>query len=410
MKEKEKSSLINKLLEVNKIEQNENLQSDPSFFDIIGRAYDEDLISRILAYVLKNDRMFVWNLFKFCGILVSENCPTEFEVLSVECEKAMYNGRVDIFVIAHYNDETFTLTIENKIYSWEHDDQTQTYYDFVSQHYRQEEKGKRNAYLFLKPNFNASPISCDKFTPIDYDALVEKISKTDDYRINDFKRHIKEFLIMSDIELTDLDRQVLKHLKDLREILNSTEIKVLNFKRQLFNDLCRKGGIKDFEFNPYEYKAKKKDEKDAYWNKFKGNKELVAEIVDNEASFKIYKADEWYHYEDGNGYYFYVELIFVDNNPNEILVQEVIKRYGNMPKLIKFIGNRDFGISAENRKLEWTEQFFVVTSKKFISDKELLSKEWRDELFDFARRNLSDYIEEMNIIFDKFKGMSKNIG
>ena len=208
MTDSKKFTLIKKLLEINTIEQNKKLQSNPSFFEILGRAYDEDLISRMLAYVLKNDKNFVWKLFVFCETFTSSICPTNFDVKTVECEKSMLNGRADIFVVATYNNEIYTLTIENKIYMQEHDKQTQTYYDFVSRN----NKGGHNAYLFLKPYFNPSPISCKEFKLIYYSNLIGMISETDDYRINDFKRHIEEFLTMKEIKFTEVDNKVLRNL------------------------------------------------------------------------------------------------------------------------------------------------------------------------------------------------------
>lgn len=409
----EQCALINKLLEVNKIEQNKNLQSNPSFFNVLGRSYDEDLISRMLAYILKNDKNLVWELLEYWRLLSNIGsadkaiCPKDFQIKSVECEKSMLNGRADIFVLATDIKLTYTLTIENKIYSWEHDGQTQTYYDFVSKNYSScQNEYYQNAFLFLKPSFNASPVSCEQFKIICYNDLLKRISETNDYRINDLKKHIKEYLTLGDIKLTDVDRCVLDNLPELRSILNSTESKLVSFKRQLFNELCCDNAIKGLVYNPYVWKTKNKQDRDIYWNDFKDSKNLVVEIADNETSFRIYKANEWYCDKDENGYYFYAELKFDENNPKKILFQEVVKRYGNRADLsivTKFMENGDFGINTENRAGWWDGQYYVFISKKFETDFEVLSNEWQEELSLFAKKTLNEYIAEMTIIFGKFK-------
>lgn len=147
------TNLIAYLLNIWQSMQNEELQENTTFFEILGRAYDEDLISRMLAYAFKNDELLLKNVLEFYFGEDLNLCTVD----SVECEKAMLGGRTDIFITAHNSKGTaFTVTVENKIYSWEHNEQTNTYYDFVEKQF----SDSRNAYIFLKPVFNASPCSC----------------------------------------------------------------------------------------------------------------------------------------------------------------------------------------------------------------------------------------------------------
>lgn len=404
MTENKHLTLLKELLEIDTIEQNKKLRSDSSLFEILGKVYDENLSSRMLAYVLKNDKSFVWKLFVFYGTFPAGSCPTDFEVKTVECEKSMWNGRADIFVVATLNQEIYTLTIENKIYASEHGEQTQTYYEFVSRNH----KDGRNAYLFLKPYFNPSPASCKEFTPIYYSDLIEMISETDDYRIKDFKRHVERFLTMKDIQFTEVDKAVLRNLTELRGILNSTEEKLATFKLQLFDALCRNQAIAGLEYNPNVHKAKSKSDKEVYWESFKDNKDFVVEIADNDTSFRIYRADEWYQYNSTNlneaGYYFYVELKFDENNPHKILFQGVVNRYGKVDKNIvtKFVKETDFG-NLKNPALKDEGHWFIFSAKEFQSSYEVLSKEWQEELFHVASQTLSEYLVEMDGIFTRFQ-------
>ena len=52
-------NFIDSLLNQYEAEQSRALQRDSTVFEILGRTYDEDLISRMLAYTLKKDNGFV---------------------------------------------------------------------------------------------------------------------------------------------------------------------------------------------------------------------------------------------------------------------------------------------------------------------------------------------------------------
>ena len=112
------------------LDQQDQIKEGATFFEIIGRSYDENLVSRMLSYTLQKDAELVNKLlaraFGYEVYVTKKSCI---------CEKAVPSGRIDIFVEAE--DETgckYTLTIENKTRSWEHDDQTKKYYDFIFGH------------------------------------------------------------------------------------------------------------------------------------------------------------------------------------------------------------------------------------------------------------------------------------
>ena len=54
-----KLDFIDNLLNQYETDQSRALQHDSTVFEILGRTYDEDLISRMLAYTLKKERGFV---------------------------------------------------------------------------------------------------------------------------------------------------------------------------------------------------------------------------------------------------------------------------------------------------------------------------------------------------------------
>ena len=55
--------VLNSLKDILEVEK-EAFDDKKSFFSILGRTYDEDLISRVISYVLKKDKKLIKNLIK----------------------------------------------------------------------------------------------------------------------------------------------------------------------------------------------------------------------------------------------------------------------------------------------------------------------------------------------------------
>lgn len=127
------------------VETNKN--EKPTFLSVLGRKYDEDLISRVLVYIMNQDSYFVNALLQKYS-----NDTNSFNIdkceINVYPEKSMGKGRADIFAVIKDGKKVIaTITVENKIYSCEHDDQTQTYYDWV--YSQQEYKNAEKKCIFL---------------------------------------------------------------------------------------------------------------------------------------------------------------------------------------------------------------------------------------------------------------------
>ena len=218
-------------------EQNTVLCNMPSFLSIIGRSYDEDLISKILAYILKNDFGLVENLLNRYFHTTSS---MGIKNVSVVCEKVMNSGRADIFaVITAVNREIYTLTIENKINSGIHgtaedSEQTETYYRFVNESYN----NAKNAFFLLKPMYNGTQTNCKRFETISYDEIVKLIT-INDYHTKDFIKHVKEHLTVAEIKFTEIDKRVLTNLSEYRAIMQSTENAINAFKDWLFRSVSK---------------------------------------------------------------------------------------------------------------------------------------------------------------------------
>ena len=380
--------LIYEILRKYDADQNDMLQVNPTVFEILDRTYDEDLISRMLVYVLKRDEQIICKILSLC-------CKREIppcRITKIECEKSMCGGRADVFAEAEDIDgKRYALTVENKIYSYEHDDQTETYYKFVNaqSQYRDYEK----AFVYLKPDFNISQPVCENFTVLTYNSLLSMIGMTDDVIINDFVRHIKSNLISKEVKLMDAEALVLQNYVKLKEIINNAESKFEEVKRQIIVDLFSNNRIEGLDYNPY----KKYDEQR---EGFPAEK-LVIERANTESCFRIYRKDKWYarDVDIKEKYYFFVELKFESNDPNNVLVLKIIKRYGQKSQesiIHQFLSDS---------KLQYEGVTWSVLSVKPINLTEftVLSDEWKEALIERASKIIEEDIDEMDEIFAQFE-------
>lgn len=383
-------NFIDSLLNQYEAEQSRALQRDSTVFEILGRTYDEDLISRMLAYTLKKDNGFVCQIISHC--LKKQIAPCS--IVNVECEKSMCGGRADIFIEAESaSDEKYALTIENKIYSWEHDDQTETYYKYVSAQTRYRDYEK--VFVYLKPNFNGSLPVCTDFHVVTYNQLLKWIDSPRDAKICDFKTHIQNNLISKEIEFMDTDTKVLENYTKLKQIIKNAESKFEEVKRQIVADIFTKNNIQGMDYNPNENHDKE-------WDAIKKGT-LVIEVANFGSCYRVYRKDLWYHHTDDlkNKFYFFVELKFCDNDPTKILVQKLIKRYGQKAQesvIYKFLdANKDIIHDGNTWGVLDTEKFIDLSAYN------ILSAEWKSALKEKAAKFITEAVAEMDEIFGRFE-------
>ena len=88
-------------------------KKETTFLSVLGRSYDEDLISRVLVYIMDHDHAFVHALLRMY--------PGNADMLDLDQadisdypEKSMGKGRADIFAVIRKNARTVaTIPIEN---------------------------------------------------------------------------------------------------------------------------------------------------------------------------------------------------------------------------------------------------------------------------------------------------------
>ncbi len=282
----EKAALIQRIVEqYNKAKELQDMQ-DPTFLSVIGKAYHENYLSRLIAYALKKDEGFLRGLLGLSDKLGER---------TVECEKYMDGSRADIFVVIP--GENITVTIENKTDTWEHDDQTQAYYNWVEKNY----PDHANYFFYLCPNYNPSTPSCEAYKIITYADLADLIpGGTDDPIIRDLKKHSKEKLGVNNMGLQNYDIEVIKHYDELTQLLSDAKRNIAAYQNAAIEE------IKEKLTERYQYRFPMGDE----WKEEKNDgKELLLIQTDLKrgiiSSYRLYKP-EW----KKDDYYFYVEILF----------------------------------------------------------------------------------------------------
>jgi hypothetical protein len=362
-----------------------------TFLSIIGRSYDEDLISRIVAYCLSTDKSFVKQLVEryLHNHRDHEVCLdlSAIQNLSVYPEKAMGFGRADIF--AEFTDakgQKVTLTIENKIYSHEHETgeqyQTQVYYDWVTRRY--EYASAVNTFFYLKPDYNCSLPRCDAFENLTYAELCGMLEAGDNPIIRDFISHIQYALRGDHVKFEETERLLLDNYEAFEEKRAEATKKVKAYQDMLIQRVSEKLGVSIVDWR----KAQTGDKT-----------EFLSEKVNYGAgiqSFRLYR-EGWY--KEGE-HYFYVEIKFEYSCLNRIYFQctlrddEKGKEQHSVNKFL--VDNPDYKNAKPDGK------YYVIGQHPFNSEN-WGTPEWESEFIKEATQYLSIYITRMDQAFAEYE-------
>lgn len=344
-----------------------------SFFYVLGRTYDEDLISRVISYILGKDKELIKKLIKKYA---EDQCDEAFPVdvlaeseVNVCPEKMMGIGRADIFIeIVQKNQVVATITIENKIWSWEHSHQTKTYYDWVTRQPRYKESF--NAFYFLRPEFNDSKAECEKYVNITYSVMCDMI-ELNDYIAKDFKNHSNLFFKEKNMSLTEDQLFFIENYNNIQNALSETLDIYKTMQKNLIKEIKEKFS-EDLEI------------------KFEEKADGIGI-----GSFRLYK-EKWYKEDE---YYFYVEIRFVSGKLSNIYYQKTAKDYQN--KKDKKIDSNVIRFVKEERTSDFGH-YHVFDQEEHSSLKDWTSKEWENEFVLKAAEKLKEYIIDMDELFVKF--------
>lgn len=176
-----------------------------TFLSIINKKYDEVTISKYVAYLINPEYTTLSIIEGILNVTQSENDETNFlELLNAGntvyedtyIEEAITStSQLDILI----KFSTFWIVIENKINSYENNNQSLKY-----------EKDLRNQtklpikYICLKPQYNNCKLQNEKFTYILYNQLVDILKKVTKYElaeeenyiyIENFIKHVEGYLM-----------------------------------------------------------------------------------------------------------------------------------------------------------------------------------------------------------------------
>lgn len=192
------------------------------FFDIIPPK--EVLVSKWIEFILNPEENGVGNLpvSKLLELIDHDRNLEELEFQSIATEVSTNNQR-RIDILAKYNG--LWIVIENKIDSYENNEQTNEYYNYVESIKEENEV----IYLYLKPNYNNSTPLNKFFQVITYNQFINKLKEISEF---DFKekekyKYLKEFIIsggrfmnQEEIEITDSLKFYINNIQKFERITN----------------------------------------------------------------------------------------------------------------------------------------------------------------------------------------------
>ncbi|MBP5444914.1 MAG: PD-(D/E)XK nuclease family protein [Acholeplasmatales bacterium] len=325
-----------------------------SFFDIINKSHDENLISLMIRYLFENDSECLKNVLNKA---YKDNIHY-LEIIEITPEYSIKDKkRIDILIKALIDKKESIIVIENKVYSKEHGEQCKLYYEYIDKEFPNFIK----YYLFLKPEYNKATSGCKKFMVINYRDLCDSITNEDDIYIKDFKKTINNNLVVG--KMDELKKYILDHFSELYGLVSDLD-------KQLSNFLENEYGKEMQEFLKCER----------------------VEVYKPNYSIRFYNANCWggYNVSNDEKYYFYVELVGHDKNIKYPKFQYIINRYSDNPetKISKYVINKD-------RDSRFGKNCFVIRTVSFISDKDVLSPEWKRELIEKSKEVLKPFYDQM---------------
>ena len=124
--------LYNLKLIYNKYKVMDSLKSDFNVFDLIINPYDEvNLHSRMIYSILterKFQKQFLMSFLNSIDVSLPEDFSfSDFKNISVEKEKAISNGRVDLFISFKIKNISYNVLIENKLLAGDQPEQMNRY-------------------------------------------------------------------------------------------------------------------------------------------------------------------------------------------------------------------------------------------------------------------------------------------
>lgn len=349
--------MIEELDELLKHKQ-ETKENKISFLEIIDKNFDENIISKYLLYILKNNIEILNSLLKKCSF--DEFCDLEEIVFSTNEYVINGNKRIDILIKAKdITGENAVIAFENKIYSKEGYNQCKNYYDFCHIEF----SGYKQYFIFLYPDFNIGikKLSDNHFVKITYTVLLEILNSLEKRNIyeEDFMNLINNQL--RSMPMDDLKQYFIEHFDQITSIVNCI----------------------DFEL-------------DSFFNMFEeiflsANSSFNYEFQDKHRTLRLYKDScRWKNDigENDEKFFFYIELKCEKNL--KFYVQRTLKVYSKNPSS-KI--NRYQPLTGSLIQHDFMDTYKVFERIEITSTYPLLSNEWKQEVA-LKAQNILDSLSE----------------
>lgn len=376
-----------------------SIENKNTFLSVIGRSYDEDLISRVIAYCLSQDHSLITRLINYYADRHLKDWDyvdlSTIRNVSVFPEKNMGFGRADIFVeLTDTDGQAITITIENKIYSYEHKTgnyfQTQVYYEWVTRNHRD----AWNVFYYLRPDYNASRAHCSAFENLTYGDLLSMLDESDNVIIQDFKAHI-EYALRGDNMIFDRTERLLLNNYSIFEERRAEATK----KVKAYQDLILQKVSDELGMTIVDWRKQQAGD----------TPDLLCEKDNYGAgigSYRLYKEkdnEKWY---EENKHYFYVEIKFENGCLDRVYFQCTIRddeKGKNEHKVPKF-----FHDTPDIKLVTKDGRYYVIEQHSFF-DEEWGTDEWEQRFIETAVQYLRSYIARMDYVFAEYRNFKTQL-
>ena len=387
------------LLELKKVLKNiKNKKQKISFLDVISKTYDENIVSNWLSFIFDVDNNGIGN--KPIDVLlnaVNYNKNVEFgEFKGIWREESTNdNKRMDL-VIRYAN---IWIVIENKIYSSEHNKQTEKYFNYIEEERNKEKKEKKEyvkdvVYIYLRPDWN-NPDKTDipykkykgnkdnGFRNLYYSELIngfknikesEYIEKEKYIYLKNFIENGEKYYMGKEIEITDNIRTYIECMKEIQVIKNDYE----DLRKNILNKLV--GCLKE-EFEE-EYYINNSSDRAGYiqiankkWNSGKNTRKGIHyEVFIEEASNFLGKKEVVVDFD--------IHLEGDVKKEKKIIIYNKYKENNKVKSVIKNPNkNIDLWFRLDNPKFDFSNDDSIIFSvKEIVKKMKDIDKDWCREI------------------------------
>ena len=174
-----------------------NYYSDYTIFDQFNFFRYEDIHTNILSslFMINNPyNLGSYPLQKLLGLLnkkdkyktnIKDEDIYDIRNINTKCQEVIDKNRLDLKIDFMTSDKKYSIILENKVLSIEHDNQCARYYNYYKN------KNDDVNYIFVYLSLEREPnISCDKYICINYQELISHVIEPCSYKYSDINPKI----------------------------------------------------------------------------------------------------------------------------------------------------------------------------------------------------------------------------